>query len=53
MAKEPSKEENEASKGKSTKNKKRKEREVFIYGNYKSYYGYRVVPSASFLFLFS
>ncbi|KAF3339697.1 putative RNA methyltransferase [Carex littledalei] len=43
MATEPTKEENGASsKGKSTSHKKRKEKDVFIYGNYKSYYGYRI-----------
>lgn len=53
MATEPTKEENGASsKGKWTGNKKRKEKDVFIYGNYKSYYGYRVFFPFHFQLIF-
>ncbi|KAJ4787873.1 Pre-miRNA 5'-monophosphate methyltransferase [Rhynchospora pubera] len=47
MATEPMKQENKPSKGKWTKNKKRKAKEVFIYGNYKHYYGYRIDRNAN------
>lgn len=53
MATELTKEENGASsKGKWTSNKKRKEKDVFIYGNYKSYYGYRVFFPFHFQLIF-